>query len=246
MGCLYGLGVLVGVALLLTPGWGATDCKGIAGEAGQAGVPGRDGRPGAKGEKGEPERPSDPRVLMRLKGDAGSPGPQGYRGEVGPRGLPGSPGLPGPGGNIAMSGNNTTEHVQQSQSAFSVLRTDRKYPTLGKKVTYQETLVNKPGDFNTTTSTFTCRKPGVYYFTFQSTAKVSVCLRIASDTIFDKPGFCDYNRNADQVLSGGVVLQLTAGQKVWLESFRDRQTDAETRDTQAKQIFFSGFLIFSD
>ncbi|CAF95737.1 unnamed protein product [Tetraodon nigroviridis] len=215
MGCLYGLGVLVGVALLLTPGWGATDCKGIAGEAGQAGVPGRDGRPGAKGEKGEP---------------------------VGPRGLPGSPGLPGPGGNIAMS----AEHVQQSQSAFSVLRTDRKYPTLGKKVTYQETLVNKPGDFNTTTSTFTCRKPGVYYFTFQSTAKVSVCLRIASDTIFDKPGFCDYNRNADQVLSGGVVLQLTAGQKVWLESFRDRQTDAETRDTQAKQIFFSGFLIFSD
>lgn len=54
MGCHYGLVVLVGVTLLLTPGHGDTNCKGIAGVAGQPGIPGRDGQPGAKGEKGEP------------------------------------------------------------------------------------------------------------------------------------------------------------------------------------------------
>lgn len=49
-----------------------------------------------------------------------------------------------------------------------------------------------------------------------------------------------------QVLSGGVVLQLTAGQKVWLESFKDKQKDTEARDTNDKQIIFSGFLLFAD
>lgn len=49
-----------------------------------------------------------------------------------------------------------------------------------------------------------------------------------------------------QVLSGGVVLQLRAGQRVWLESFRDQQKDSETRDLQDKKIIFSGFLIFPD
>lgn len=53
MGCHYGLVVLVGVTLLLTPGHGDINCKGIAGVAGHPGITGRDGKPGAKGEKGE-------------------------------------------------------------------------------------------------------------------------------------------------------------------------------------------------
>ena len=49
-----------------------------------------------------------------------------------------------------------------------------------------------------------------------------------------------------QVLSGGAVIQLRAGQKVWLESFRDQQRDTDARDLNDKQIIFSGFLLFSD
>lgn len=51
---------------------------------------------------------------------------------------------------------------------------------------------------------------------------------------------------AFQILSGGVVLQLKANEKVWLRSFKDQQTDSEARDTQEKNIKFSGFLLFSD
>lgn len=51
---------------------------------------------------------------------------------------------------------------------------------------------------------------------------------------------------AFQVLSGGVVLQLRVGQKVWLESFRDNQRDGDVNDTNEKQIIFNGFLLFND
>lgn len=251
MGGYYGLVIVVGVASLLTTGQCDVSCRGTDGRTGEAGIPGRDGRPGMKGEKGEPavmaNGPVDAAVLLRLKGDTGSRGkqgimgPKGYRGDLGPAGDSGLSGFPGLDGKNFGQG---ADSPQQAHSAFSVMRTDSSYPAYGR-VTYQNTVVNNPGDFNAATGYFTCRTPGVYYFTFTSVAKVSVCLRIASDPPFNKLGFCDYNRNSDQVLSGGVVLQLRAGQKVWLESFRDQQRENEARDTQEKQIIFSGFLLFS-
>lgn len=54
MGGLFGLAVLVGVALLLTPGRCDVSCSGMDGRPGAAGIPGRAGLPGAKGAKGEP------------------------------------------------------------------------------------------------------------------------------------------------------------------------------------------------
>nr|ABV57766.1 C1q-like-2 [Siniperca chuatsi] len=251
MGGYYGLAVLVGVASLLTTGQCDVSCSGTDGHPGQAGAPGRNGWPGAKGEKGEPaaraEGPVDAGVLLMLKGEIGSRGlqgamgPKGYRGDLGPAGRPGNPGRPGADGKSIGHGQHA---LQQAHSASSAIRTDVSYPRYNQPVTYQNTVVNKPGDFNAATGHFTCRVPGVYYFTFHSVAKVSMCLYIATDAPFNKLGFCDYNRNADQVLSGGVVLQLAARQKVWLESFRDQQTDPGVRDTREKQIIFSGFLLF--
>lgn len=257
MGGYYGLAVLVGVALLLTTGQCDVSCR--DGQAGESGIPGRDGRGGQKGEKGEPavmaSGPVDAGALLRLNGDAGSRGPpgvigpKGYRGELGPPGLPGNPGRPGvPGRNMLRSNGGQANH-QQAHSAFSVMRTDSSYPPYNQRVTYQTAVVNTLRDFNIATGEFTCRVAGVYYFTFHAVAKVSLCLRIASAAPFNKVGFCDYNkndyhRNTEQVLSGGVVLQLTAGQKIWLESFRDQQRDTDSRDTNTKQIIFSGFLLF--
>nr|XP_040060269.1 complement C1q subcomponent subunit C-like isoform X1 [Gasterosteus aculeatus aculeatus] len=251
-GC-YGVAVLVGVASFLTTGQCDASCRGTDGVPGAAGPPGRDGYQGAKGEKGEPAvaagGPVDVGILPALKGQAGSRGPQGvmgpkgYSGHLGPTGTHGAVGRPGPEGESIGHGGQLSP--QQGRSAFSVIRTDNSYPPLRQVVTFQTTVVNKGQDFNAATGQFSCRVPGLYYFTFHSMAKVSVCLGILSDALGERLGFCDYNRNSDQVLSGGVVLQLRLGQKVWLESFRDQQKDPEIRDTQEKSIIFSGFLIFS-
>ncbi|KAM8756229.1 complement C1q subcomponent subunit A [Acanthopagrus schlegelii] len=253
MGGYYGLLVLVAVALLLSTGRCDVSCTGRDGQPGQAGIPGRNGWAGAKGEKGEPavmaSGPVDPAVLLRLKGERGSRGnqglmgPKGYQGQVGPAGFPGGPGRPGPEGRNIGQG---VHSPQQARSAFSAVRTHSSYPRFDQAVTYQTTVFKTQEDFNAATGHFTCRVPGVYYFTFNSVAKASMCLRIASEALAHKLGFCDYKGIGDQVLSGGAVIQLRAGQKVWLESFRDQQRDTDVRDPNDKQIIFSGFLLFSD
>lgn len=254
MGEYYGLAVAVGVALLLSTGQCDVSCKGLDGRPGEAGAVGRDGWPGQKGEKGEPavadNTQVDANTLLMLRGEMGSRGlqgdmgPKGYRGALGAVGPSGQPGQPGPEG---KSIGHSDDSPQQAKSAFSVIRNINTYPTFNQVVTYQRYAVNRPGDFNKDTGHFTCRIPGVYYFVFHSMAKVSMCLRIASEVLGqDKIGFCDYNRNLDQVLSGGVVLELRVGQRVWLESFKEQQTDHDARDSREKEIIFNGFLLFAN
>ncbi|XP_047202278.1 complement C1q subcomponent subunit C-like isoform X1 [Girardinichthys multiradiatus] len=250
-----GFAVLVGVASLLSAVRCDVNCKGTDGHPGEAGSTGRDGLPGIKGQKGEPavrvDGPVDPSVLLRLRGDRGNPGPQGpigpkgYRGDLGPSGTDGEPGPPGPAGKNIDSGKHSSN--QEAHSAFSVIRTDTRYPSFNQKITYQNAVVNKYNDFDKTTGVFTCRIPGFYYFTFHSVCKVSMCLGLVREGAEEQQVFCNYNlRNNDQVLSGGVVLELTVGQKVWLVSYKDKQTESDARDIREKQIIFNGFLIFSN
>ncbi|KAM9365237.1 complement C1q subcomponent subunit A-like isoform 1-T3 [Pholidichthys leucotaenia] len=256
-GC-YSLAVLVGMAFLLRMSQADVSCGGQDGQSGQPGTSGRYGLPGVKGEKGEPAivdgGPPDQGLLLRLKGDRGSHGPQGpagpkgYSGDLGAAGPSGKPGSPGP------DGRRIDQHSQQqAHSAFSVIRTETSHPQFNqaqpKKVTFQQTVTNVHGDFNTAEGIFTCRVPGFYYFDFHSLSKVSMCLQLVQDIHNDpepassKVGFCNYNRNLDQVLSGGVVLELKVGDKVWLESFRDQLTDTDVRDRRNKQIIFNGFFL---
>ncbi|XP_074540053.1 uncharacterized protein LOC141799136 isoform X2 [Halichoeres trimaculatus] len=251
MGGFHWLGVLVGVASFLMAVECSTSCKGTDGQPGVVGSPGRDGLHGQKGEKGEPvlnsEGPLDPGTVLRLRGEAGSrgeqgpQGPKGYRGDLGTPGRPGKPGPPGPNGrNLGQGGG---QNSQEAFSAFSVVRTETSYPPF-KKITYQNESINNPGHFSMATGEFTCRIPGVYYFSFQAQAKASMCLKIVSEALLNPLAFCDYSRNLEQVFSGGVVLELTANQKVWLESFKEQQTAAEARDSRPKHITFTGFLLF--
>lgn len=249
MGASYWLLLLVGGASFLSIIRG--DFCRNDGQPGVKGEPGRDGLPGDKGEKGAPAVLKDsfvsPFDLLRLKGDMGPQGsqgpvgPKGYQGRLGLSGPPGLPGNPGLGGGVQLG---QSAGSSQRPSAFSAIRTSNLYPRIGQRVTFDSTAVNIPLDLNKDTGYFTCSSPGVYYVTFHCFSKASTCLSINSDSISDKVGFCDYNRNKEQVLSGGVVLQLTQGQRVWLESFRDQQLDADLRDQQPKQIIFNGFRLF--
>ncbi|XP_054906149.1 complement C1q subcomponent subunit A-like [Poeciliopsis prolifica] len=258
MGADFVCAVLSVVALLLSTVECDVNCNGRPGELGP---PGRDGLAGMKGQKGEPavwvDDQVDPNMLLRLKGDKGNSGPhgpigpQGYRGNVGAAGAAGRPGPPGPAGVNRNAGQSLSN--QGTPAAFSVKRNVAKYPPFNQKITYQEAIVNTGNSFDINTGIFTCRTPGFYYFTFHSVAKVSMCLALVKEGEAEKIVFCDENvRNSDQVLSGGVVLELTAGQKVWLESYRDQQQslqiqkDADARDVREKLIIFNGFLIFSN
>ncbi|XP_020556747.1 complement C1q subcomponent subunit A [Oryzias latipes] len=247
------LPVFVGVAWLFSGVQCDVSCKGTDGHPGEAGAPGRNGWPGVKGDKGDAgtltDGPGGSDVLLRIKGEKGSRGeqgdlgPKGYQGDLGSPGLPGKPGLPGPDGKRVVRGQQSDQ--DGDQSAFSVIRNITTYPSFSQTVKGWVEVVNIPGHFKTSTGEFICNISGVYYFNFHSVAKVSVCLAIVSNTLENKLVFCDYSKGGEQVLSGGVVLQLTAGDKVWLESHRDLQGANVNADTQSKQIIFNGFLIFT-
>uniref|UniRef100_A0A3B3ZHP4 C1q domain-containing protein n=1 Tax=Periophthalmus magnuspinnatus TaxID=409849 RepID=A0A3B3ZHP4_9GOBI len=247
MGGSYWLLLLVGGILLLSINCGDASCP-QDGRPGVNGGPGRDGLPGPKGEKGEPAVyfPVDQLCLASLsgisgpRGAQGPMGPKGYSGQLGPRGEPGSTGKPGPDGVQIGQGEGFRREYSSTNVLFSVVRETRYV-----QLKYSAVVLTNPSEFNLQTGVFTCSAPGIYYFTFNSVAKVSMCLAINSNTLNARLGFCDHNnRNLDQVLSGGVVLQLEAGQQVWLESFREIQQSSDFNDRRDKQVIFNGFLLF--
>ncbi|KAG9341471.1 hypothetical protein JZ751_019281 [Albula glossodonta] len=206
------------------------ECRVRDGKPGDVGSPGRDGLQGQKGQKGEPAPGVNLDTNKGVKGDNGDqgfPGPlgvKGFMGYVGPQGAPGPQGPPGPSG-VASDGSG------QPQSAFSVQRTKTDKPPNGIPVTFDEAMVD-----------------GVYYFVFHSMSKGNLCLALRSDA-FDadeKLGFCDFNkRGSHQVNSGGVVLRLAQGQRVWVEPFKDASNLANhMTDSPGRSIVFNGFLIF--
>ncbi|CAL8381447.1 unnamed protein product [Boreogadus saida] len=247
MGSQRGVLILVGVALLQWAVPASSSCKGTDGRPGEAGLTGRDGWPGIRGDKGQ-SAPADVAAGPLLKGAKGKRGPQGLTGPMGYQGDPGEEGQSGaPGPTGSRGGDVNFARTVIHRSAFSVVRTLNTYPQNSQKVIFQDVIVNTPGDFSLSTGIFTCRVPGVYYFVFHAYSKVSMCLRLNSDALSPTPlEFCDYNsRETGQVLSGGGVLQLTRGKKVWMEGFMDHQPATVTTDTQEKKIIFNGFLVFS-
>ncbi|XP_031664659.1 complement C1q subcomponent subunit A isoform X1 [Oncorhynchus kisutch] len=232
------------VAVLLSLGRCQNRCLVQDGTPGAQGTPGRDGRQGAKGEKGEPALQLDARLPHGLKGTKGSRGipgdmgPKGLSGDLGPEGPSGPPGPPGPAG---RGGDQSHQH----RAAFSVSRTDISYPPYKRTLTYNSAITSS-NLINLNSGIFTCSIPGVYYFVFHSEAKVGMCLYLKSDALGERMlGFCDYNNRATtQVLSGGVVLDLSRGNKVWLEPFKDEQPENVKDDKKDKKILFNGFLLF--
>ncbi|KAJ8266307.1 hypothetical protein GJAV_G00128910 [Gymnothorax javanicus] len=220
-------------------------CRVQDGKPGLSGGPGRDGRSGQKGQKGEPAAWMDGVMKMSVKGDQGDRGfpgpmgPKGFRGEQGEQGPPGLKGLPGP------AGDGSGLDVGR-KSAFSVQRTVKKRPSHDVPVPFDSALADINGDFNLQTGYFYCKIPGVYYFVFHSISNGNLCLALKSNALEDSMRFCDVNqKGSSQVLSGGGVLKLSRGQKVWVEPFKDGSSPANLMSlTHSRSIVFNGFLIF--
>uniref|UniRef100_A0A673ZZE0 Complement component 1, q subcomponent, A chain n=1 Tax=Salmo trutta TaxID=8032 RepID=A0A673ZZE0_SALTR len=180
----YSLSVVC-VAVFLSLGRCQDRCSVQDGTPGAPGTPGRDGRQGAKGEKGEPALQLDEVLPRALKGTKGS---RGVPGDMGPKGLSGDLGPEGPSGPPGPPGlpGSGGGQSRQHRAAFSVSRTDVSYPPYKRTVTYNSAITSS-SMIGLNSGKFTCSIPGVYYFVFHSEAKV---------------------------LSGGVVLDLSHGNKV--------------------------------
>ncbi|KPP71604.1 complement C1q tumor necrosis factor-related protein 5-like [Scleropages formosus] len=207
---------------------GQPGIPGSPGAHGSPGLPGRDGRdgrdaaPGAKGDKGE-------------IGEPGVPGERGYSGD---RGSPGEKGERGQPGECAVA----------PKSAFSAkLSESRGLPVpVGGAVIFDTLLLNEQGDYNEETGHFTCRVPGVYYFVVHATVyRASLQFDLMKNGHVVASYFQFYaNWPKPASLSGGSLLHLVPGDKVWvqmaLSEYSGFYSSSKTDST------FTGFLVYSD
>lgn len=185
---------------------------------------------------------------IALKGSKGEDGPIGDIGPKGFNGLLGPPGPIGPPGNPGSS--EGTGLSSAKKAAFTVVRKKNENPRYNSPVTFTEALTNLNNDFDVRKGYFTCKVAGVYYFVFHSVSEGDLCLKLVSDNNAKVSlKFCDYNQrktSISQVLSGGVVIELAVGNKVWLEPFKAPGRGKETNKiSKTETSMFSGFLIFA-
>ncbi|XP_040090714.1 protein HP-25 homolog 2 [Oryx dammah] len=176
----------------------------------------------------------------------GSCDSQGFPGPPGPPGLPGLPGPPGPPGPPGLQGptgipGDTESCLSPPKSAFAVKLSDA-LPAPSQPIVFKEALHNDQDHFNLTTGVFTCTIPGVYRFGFDIELvqhAVKLGLMKNGNQILEKESKAkdDYRH-----LSGNVILQLTLGDRVWLESKLDT---TETEKGPVQSMFF-GYLLYGN
>uniref|UniRef100_A0A674N7W3 C1q and TNF related 9 n=1 Tax=Takifugu rubripes TaxID=31033 RepID=A0A674N7W3_TAKRU len=206
---------------------------GIPGDPGHNGAPGRDGRDGPKGGKGD----QGPMGLKGNEGEIGLPGLQGPKGDRGIPGPPGPPGRAGPKGEIG-------DASVVSKSAFTVgLTAQSKLPAANGPIRFDKIIYNQQNHYDPQTGRFTCSVAGAYFFTYHITVfsrNVKVALTKNGEKLIHTTD--SYQSSEDQA-TGGAVLHLEVGDKVWLqvtggELFNGLYADEDDDTT------FTGFLIF--
>ncbi|XP_073796572.1 adiponectin isoform X2 [Danio rerio] len=200
--------------------------RGVSGMPGFGGIPGRDGRDGREGEKGENGEPGP-------KGPTGEPGKPGDEGFPGKRGFPGNPGLKGESGEASFP----------YHSAFSMGLTDKVSPASGSPIRFTKTFYNEQHHYDDISGKFRCAIPGIYYFTYHLTingkeTKVAI-FRNGRTVAFTLDQF--HSGNLDQA-SGGVILNLSSGDEVWLQLYDDIFDEGIYVDYNNDSTF-SGFLL---
>uniref|UniRef100_A0A4W3IJK2 C1q and TNF related 9 n=1 Tax=Callorhinchus milii TaxID=7868 RepID=A0A4W3IJK2_CALMI len=218
--------------------------KGEIGLQGQQGLKGDIGPQGIKGEKGT-FGPQGSIGLPGSVGPIGNLGPKGDTGDQGPIGSPGIQGQKGDKGEIGEKGNTGDTHVLR-HSAFSVGLTENfKLPRSGTPIKFTKIFYNNQNHYNTSTGKFTCEYSGVYYFVYHITVYVKhvrVCLYKNGMRMLHT--FDSYQNSEDQA-SGGALLQLQDGDKVWLQAIDGEFFNGLFADTNDDTVF-TGFLLFTE
>ncbi|XP_059793375.1 protein HP-25 homolog 2-like [Balaenoptera ricei] len=115
-------------------------------------------------------------------------------------------------------------------------------PAPSQPIVFKEALHKNQDRFNLTTGVFTCTVPGVYHFgfdieLFQHAMKLG--LMKSGTQVLEKEAQAKDNYRH---VSGNVILQLTMGDRVWLESKLDT---AESEKGLIESMFF-GYLLYGN
>ncbi|EPQ03607.1 Complement C1q subcomponent subunit B [Myotis brandtii] len=219
------------------------DCTGpaaIPGIPGIPGTPGSDGTPGTpgvKGAKGLPGLAGDHGEFGE-KGDPGTPGKPGKVGPKGPVGPKGSPGLPGLRGPKGESG----DYKATQKVAFSALRKINTPLRKDQVIRFDHVITNVNNNYESRLGKFTCKVPGLYYFTYHASSRGNLCVNLMRglERMEKVVTFCDYVLSTFQVTTGGIVLKLGQGESVFLQA-TDRNS---LLGIEGANSIFSGFLLF--
>ncbi|KAG8430414.1 hypothetical protein GDO86_017864 [Hymenochirus boettgeri] len=227
-------------AIILVPLVSSLTCN--SGLPGIPGEPGQDGKDGNDGEKGEVGYPGevDGWKKEEQKGDRGLPGSPGKVGPKGPVGPPGLPGMPGLKGLKGDSG----DYKSSLKSAFSAQKVLSSPVRKDSPIRFDQVITNENGHYDQKSGKFTCDIPGIYYFTYHATSRGHLCVKIMKGQSQGQKivTFCDQVVNTFQVTTGGVVVHVNKGEKIWLEPTEKNSM----LGTEGADSIFTGFLLFPD
>lgn len=165
------------------------------------------------------------------------PGKVGPKGPVGPKGVPGPPGARGPKGESG-------DYRATQKIAFSASRTINHHLKSGQPIRFDHVITNANENYQARISKFTCKVPGLYFFTYHASSRGQLCVDIMRG--WEAPRkvvtFCDYVQNTFQVTTGSIVLKLEKEETVFLQA-----TDKNALvGIDGANSIFSGFLLFPD
>ena len=205
---------------------GDTGSPGLKGEAGMVGLPGPKGIEGPVGPKGVPG--------YSIKGEIGARGVKGEAGSIGPRGLKGSSGNQGVKGQKGDKG-------QSRVSAFSaVRRTSFTSSSNGQALPFNQVHTNVGDGFNSSTGRFTCEIPGLYLFTYSIMTYSDAPRVFLMKNDVHINGVYRSDEDRFDMISNAAVLQLDAGDQVWL---RCRSSRSQIDSDSSLFTSFSGVLL---
>lgn len=128
--------------------------------------------------------------------------------------------------------------------AFSALKTLSAPVRAKQAIRFDSVITNVNKNYEPRSGKFTCKVPGLYYFTYHASSRGNLCVNLMQGREHLKKvvTFCDYVRNSFQVTTGGVVLKLEREEMVYLEATNQNAL----LGIEGANSIFSGFLLFPD